>query len=258
MKTSAFLCATLLTALPLAKSFQCVEVRVRHDQIVPYPEAKNTSKSARAALRYQPSLHISHGCDAYAAVDAQGRTSHGLKATGDDDGDCGQPFLGGQVYARVGKEGGQIGIVYAWFFPKDSVRGTVGHRYDWEWATIWLNDLDDDESEILGVTTMGREGPKRTDELKSENRVGDTVRLDYRDHGDRHYIALSGNDGGFQPLILWNQMTKASRCALNTVKWNKGRLMPLADSVFRSTLRIAFGKRPRKIKESPDSEDSED
>ena len=253
MKASAYLCATLLTVLPLVKSDQCVEVRAPHDQIHPYEKPEETTVSEKAAAQYQPSLHSSHGCDPYAAVDAEGRTSGGLKATGDDDSGCRQPYQGAQVYARVGKVYDQFGIVYAWFFPKDSVRHGIGHRYDWEWATVWLDSLDDDESEIIGVTTMGSGGPKRTNKLKPENRVGDTVKLDYRDHGDRHYIALSGNDGEFQPLIMWKQMGKKARCALNTVGWNKDRLMPLADSVFPLTLHNAFGKGPRG---SPDSEDS--
>nr|AEZ06581.1 Nep1-like protein [Hyaloperonospora arabidopsidis] len=250
MKASAFLCATLLTVLPLVKSDQCVEVRAPHDQIHPYEKPEETTESEKAAARYQPSLHSSHGCDPYAAVDAEGRTSGGLKATGDSRGKCGQSYMGGQVYARGEWWDKQFGIVYAWYFPKDSVRDGIGHRYDWEWATIWLNNPEANVSEIRGVTTIGSGGPKRTDKLKPENRVGDTVKLDYRDHGRRHFIALSGNDGQLQPLIMWDQMTEASRCAFNTVGWNKHRLMPLADTVFEKTLATAYGSPATKGDES--------
>nr|AEZ06578.1 Nep1-like protein [Hyaloperonospora arabidopsidis] len=241
MKASAFLCATLLTVLPVVKSDQCIENRAPHDQIQPYAQPEETTVTEKAAARYKPSLHSSHGCYPYPAVDAEGRTNGGLKATGGSRSKCGQPYMGGQVYARGKWCDEQFGIIFAWYFPKDSVRDGVGHRHDWEWATIWLNNPEANVSEILGVTTIGSGKPKRTNKLKRENRNGDTVKLDYRDHGRRHYIALSGNDGELQPLIMWDQMTEASRCALNTVGWNKHRLMPLADTVFDNNLATAYG-----------------
>ena len=100
MKTSTFLCASLIMVLPLVKPEECIKREVPHEHVEPYPEPEPVKKPEKAGVRYKPSLHISRGCHPYAAVDAKGGTSTGLEPTGKDDGHCKLSDRGSQVYAR--------------------------------------------------------------------------------------------------------------------------------------------------------------
>ena len=93
-------------------------------------------------------------------------------------------------------------------------------------------------------------GPRRTKDILFKYRVGDSVKLYYNSDDGRLYIDLSEEEGEFQPLIMWNQMTNESRCALNTFGWNEDDLMPWPmpfSNPIWPTLRPASKRRRRLI-----------
>ncbi|CAH0493159.1 unnamed protein product [Peronospora farinosa] len=45
--------------------------------------------------------------------------------------------------------------------------------------------------------------------------------------------------GGFQDLILWQQLTDEARCALNQMSWGN-RQMPINENNFQTTLKEAY------------------
>ena len=245
MKTGAFLWAAALAVAPLAKSEQCrMADRANHDLLQPFPEPKPTTVSEIAAIRFKPTLYIEHGCHPYPAVNAQGNTSSGLKPTGPSDGRCKKPPLGSQIYARADWYDDQWGIIFAWFFPKDSVISGIGHRYDWEWIVVWINNPNVSVPILKGVTTVESEGLVRTDRIEADQLSPNGPKFEYDIEDNRHYIELSEEDGESQPLIMWHQMTPEAQCALNNAKWNKDRLMPLADDVFKFNLANAYNADP--------------
>lgn len=107
---------------------------------------------------FQPYLNNLHGCDPYPAVSADGDISLGAAPEGPDSNGClNSP---GQVYARTATIQGVIGIMYAWYFPKDTFHGpepplpvargnhnpfkrpvSRGHRHSWKYIIVWVDSF---------------------------------------------------------------------------------------------------------------------
>lgn len=129
-------------------------LKLGYNKVAPFPEILPTTAENSVALKFKPQLHISSGCYPYPAVDADGNTNAGLGITKVFTACKGSP-LGSQVYGRMLEYKGVVGIMYAWYFPRDFMISPVwvGHRHDWEHAIVWLDILSED-AELLSVTAQ--------------------------------------------------------------------------------------------------------
>ena len=89
-----------------------------HDQVQPFAQPEATTLFDKAGVKFKPQLHIAHGCQSYAFVDAAGHTSGGLEPSGKDDGSCEGSKHGSQVYGRVTGHFQYWTIMYLYYFPK--------------------------------------------------------------------------------------------------------------------------------------------
>ncbi|KAG6623921.1 necrosis inducing-like protein NPP1 type [Phytophthora cinnamomi] len=72
------LIALLLAAVASFVAVQAerkVYTRINHDEVQPFPQAKPTTDSEKAAVKYKPQLHVSYGCQPYPAIQADGAVS---------------------------------------------------------------------------------------------------------------------------------------------------------------------------------------
>lgn len=114
---------------------------VAHDTIRPIPDNINNDDVGDAMRRFEPYLHISHGCQPYPAVSAFGQVGAGLKNTGAPAGGCSERD-NGQTYVRAGWYGHRFAIMYAWYWPKNQIiagGGNFGHKHEWEHVIIWTD-----------------------------------------------------------------------------------------------------------------------
>lgn len=117
---------------------------VPHNSLRFIPERVRGGVEGRAMLRYEPYLHIAHGCRSYPAVSQSGQVSGGLQASGTPSGGC-NDGRNGQTYVRGTWYQGRYAIMYSWYFPKDQVAsGSIngGHRHDWESVVIWIDNRE--------------------------------------------------------------------------------------------------------------------
>lgn len=124
---------------------------VPHSSIKYIPESFRGGAEGNAIRRYEPYLHIAHGCQSYPAVSATGQVGGGLDNTGSPSGGCNDP-ANGQTYVRGGWHNGRYAIMYAWYFPKDQISAggaNGGHRHDWENVVLWI-----DNREFLRLNTI--------------------------------------------------------------------------------------------------------
>lgn len=114
---------------------------VPHDSINWIPHSIRTGTEGDAIRRYEPYLHIAHGCQSYPAVSAIGQVGGGLSNSGSPSGGC-DSAANGQTYTRGAWYNGRFAIMYAWYFPKDQIASGLngGHRHDWESVVIWIDN----------------------------------------------------------------------------------------------------------------------
>lgn len=128
---------------------------VAHDSIAPLDEQLNALQKI-----YKPILGVGdHGCLPYAAVDADGNWSGGLKPSGPTRGDCGDADKG-QVYVRSGWYNARHAVMYSWYFPKDEGEPKKwemfrweGQRHDWQNYIVWLTSDEPQDAEIVKICT---------------------------------------------------------------------------------------------------------
>lgn len=140
--------AASAAAAPLAKPESLLTRRansdfdvVPHDSIKWIPNSIRTGTEGDAIRRYEPYLHIAHGCQSYPAVSATGQVGGGLSNSGSPSGGC-DSAANGQTYTRGAWYNGRFAIMYAWYFPKDQIAAGLngGHRHDWESVVIWTDN----------------------------------------------------------------------------------------------------------------------
>lgn len=128
--------------------------KVGHDDIPPiHHEIKHVNDGRiKKYMKFQPSINVKHGCVPFPAV-GKNTQSGGLKDSGAHDGLCSRSP--GQTYVRYMKmEGGVNGVMYGYYFPKDS--GLVGgHRHDWEEVIVWATK---DWKKAKGASMSGHGG----------------------------------------------------------------------------------------------------
>ncbi|KAG2528091.1 hypothetical protein BBO99_00003371 [Phytophthora kernoviae] len=137
--------------------------------------------------------------------------------------------------------------MYAWYFPKGrKITGGagLGHRHNWEYAIVWIDNPALDNSTILGVSMSASFGYSKSSPPKAKHVDGFSVKLDY------YYSVILGNTalrytedvGETQDLITWDQLPVVAQDALNntdwdTTLWNMCDVkMPLKDGEFMKNL----------------------
>ncbi|OWZ15438.1 Necrosis inducing protein NPP1 [Phytophthora megakarya] len=243
------LCAVFIVVASLA----AVQAQViNHNQVRPFPQPDPVTISQKVAVKYKPQLRIIDGCHPYPAVQKDGSIGGGLKWGGPRDGECTGSKLGAQVYARSTWVNDVWAIMYAWYFPKG--RGAVplplifGHRHNWEYVIVWVDNPKSENSTILGVSMSASVGYASQTPPDAKYVDGSSVKVEY------YYNFLLGSTslkltesvGEFQDLITWDQLSKLARYSLNYTDWDDtlfkmaGLKMPLKDGVYRKLLDKAW------------------
>ncbi|OLN97159.1 hypothetical protein CCHL11_02204 [Colletotrichum chlorophyti] len=208
---------------------------VSHDSLNPSLQKVQDNATGKAIERFNPLLHISHGCQPYTAVNDAGDTSGGLKPTGSSNGGC-KDTSKGQTYARGAWHKEKFGIMYAWYFPKDMPTDGVSigaHRHDWESIVVWLNDPAATDPTILGGAASGHGEFKKT---TSPQREGDSVKADYFTQGIlNHELQFADAAGRKYPVLDWDAMAPAARTALSDTDFGNANV-PFKDENFITNL----------------------
>ncbi|OWY95147.1 Necrosis inducing protein NPP1 [Phytophthora megakarya] len=204
---------------------------IDHDEVQPFAQPEPITDAEKAAVKFKPSLAINSGCHSYPAVDAAGATSGGLKGSGPVDGDCKGPSLGSQVYSRSTWYGDKWAIMYAWYFPKDMQNVGLfkkGVRHD------WVNLVVNFSIDVRYLCDVINKPPNDTHIID-----GTTPKVRYdEDEEGWHTIFQSNEEGEFQDLIQWNQLTDAAREALENTKFGEASV-PFNDANFENNLKDA-------------------
>ncbi|RMX62981.1 hypothetical protein DD238_008332 [Peronospora effusa] len=250
MKIAGFLCvalagittvvdhATAKEAISEAPLKSCPPLKtIDHDKIQPFPQPPPVTIAEKAAVKFKPRLTIKpHLCDAYPAVTRDGRVSGGLRPTGPTDGQCkGNPmdlkFTGVQIEEIP---------------DNDGTEDKYNHRHGWQTCAVWLNNpaIKNPTIEAVSVSVSSvfvSKGPPARSNLD-----GTAVKVRYfRTVSPNHMYAnyeleLTDVVGGFQDLIMWQQLTDEARCALNLKDWGNEVKMPINDENFKTSLKEAF------------------
>ncbi|KAG8624394.1 hypothetical protein KVT40_007461 [Elsinoe batatas] len=227
---------TLLTATTALAAPAPVEKRavINHDAVVGFPQTVPNTALGQLYLRYKPFLQVQNGCVPFPAVDAAGNTGGGLATSGSSSGSCSSSP--GQVYARSGTSSGRFGIMYAWYFPKDSPSDGLGHRHDWESIVVWLSSSTGTPS-ILGVSASAHGD---FDKNTSPNLSGTSPLIRYFSIWPvNHQLGYTSTKGSQQPLVAWESLTQAARTALSNTDFGSANV-PFKDANFANNLAEAF------------------
>ncbi|POM73996.1 NPP1-like protein [Phytophthora palmivora] len=217
---------------------------IDHDKVQPFAQPNPITISEKAAVKFKPSLAVITGCHPYPAVNAAGETSAGLKGSGKPNGDCKGSPLGSQVYSRSVWYADKWAIMYAWYFPKDvSTAGIIdsGYRHDWVNVVVWLDNPALENPTILATSasTFGNgyvisKPPKPSDIIG-----GVTLKLRYdEDDNGYHTIYQCHEEGEYQDLIQWDQLTDEARKALDNTDFGDSQA-PFNNASLENNLKAA-------------------
>ncbi|PNS19468.1 Inosine-5'-monophosphate dehydrogenase [Sphaceloma murrayae] len=207
---------------------------IAHSAVVGFSQTVPNTALGQLYLRYQPFLQVQNGCVPFPAVDAQGNTGGGLNPSGEPSGGCSSSP--GQVYARSGTYNGRFGIMYAWYFPKDSPASGLGHRHDWESVVVWLSSSTGTPS-ILGVSASAH-GDFEKNTSPNLSGTNPLIRY-YSTFPINHQLGYTSTRGGSQPLVAWESLPAAARTALTNTDFGSANV-PLKDANFNNNLAEAF------------------
>ncbi|XP_014550634.1 hypothetical protein COCVIDRAFT_114971 [Bipolaris victoriae FI3] len=236
---SALVAASGILAAPTSLEIDARAV-VNHDSLNPIRTRLQPGAIGRAIERFQPLLHIAHGCQPYTAVDDNGNTSGGLQDTGSTDGGC-RDRNKGQTYARAAWHRGKFAIMYAWYWPKDQpIAGNVvgGHRHDWESVVVWLDNPANANPRILGAAASAHGNYQRT---TSPPIQGNNVKVEYFTRFPlNHALQFTNTPGRTYWINDWDAMPQASRAALTPGGLFGSANVPFRPDNFFSNLDRAF------------------
>ncbi|KAL1799085.1 hypothetical protein ACET3X_003122 [Alternaria dauci] len=236
---SAFAAVSGVLAAPTASQLDARAV-VPHDSLNPIQTRLQEGAIGRAILRFQPLLHIAHGCQPYTAVDDRGNTSGGLQDTGNVSAGC-RDQNKGQTYARAAWHRGKFAIMYAWYWPKDQpAAGNVvgGHRHDWESVVVWLDNPANTNPRILGAAASGHGGFKPTTSPPTQ---GNNVKVEYFvEFPYNHATQFTNTVGRTYWINDWDTMPNAAKQALTPSTLFRDANVPFRPDVFFSNLDKAF------------------
>uniref|UniRef100_K3X206 Uncharacterized protein n=1 Tax=Globisporangium ultimum (strain ATCC 200006 / CBS 805.95 / DAOM BR144) TaxID=431595 RepID=K3X206_GLOUD len=230
----------LVSALATVAAVQAGSIS--HDQVVPFAEPTPSSAYEKLAVKFKPQIHISNGCHPYPAVDAAGNTSGGLKPSGSQSAGCKGSGWGTQVYGRGAAYNGVYGLMYSWYFPKDSPITGLGHRHDWEHVVVWIDNPKAANPKILAISPSAHSGYQKYAPPKAGTVDGTSAKVDYTSKiVINHALDSTTAAGEKQPLIMWEQMTQAARTALENTGFGDANV-PMKDGNFMDKLAKAYYK----------------
>ncbi|KAG1707112.1 hypothetical protein DVH05_026308 [Phytophthora capsici] len=207
---------------------------VDHDKIEPFPQPEPVTVSEKAAIKFKPQLYTHKQlCVPFPAVNAAGEITGGLSGANGNDA-CKYAPKGAQVYGRAGWYKDLWAIMYSWYFPKGfNWLGYPSRRHDWRNVVVWIDNPELETPKIIGVAMAGSDTKYRRErEMYNSNFVGSQVQVTRRDrryyrsdspgsstnlrfeNGATH-LDFARQDGDYQDLIMWEQLTDAARIALN-------------------------------------------
>ncbi|RQM11079.1 hypothetical protein KXD40_004672 [Peronospora effusa] len=238
MKIAGFLCvalagiATVVDQVTAQKADFAVSLNscpnlkeVDLDDRRPFPQPPANTISEKAAVKFKPMLHISNdGCVPYPAPSKSVNYCKGNQH-------------GSQIYGRAAWHNNKYAIVYTWYFPSQYSDFAL---HGWQTCVLWLDNYDKVSPNILAVS-LDRKFTKHIPP-KPWTVDGTHVKVKYFKMEDNITVfELDTTDlkGGFQDLLLWQQLTDEARCALNQMSWGNRR-MPINENNFRTTLEEAY------------------
>ncbi|KAH6964998.1 necrosis and ethylene inducing peptide [Fusarium venenatum] len=213
---SAFLAlaATGMTAPSEALNNLQARATVNHDSLNPVGKTIQGGAIGAAIDRWQPLLHIAHGCQPYTAVATNGDVSGGLQDSGTTSGGC-RDTGKGQTYARAALHNGKLAIMYAWYWPKDQpADGNLvsGHRHDWENVVVFIDNYQSPGATLYAAAASGHGSYKKT---KNPQRNGNNVMAEYFTSGGKnHELQFKTSPGRTYWIYDWAAMTPAARTGL--------------------------------------------
>ncbi|KAL4914374.1 necrosis inducing protein-domain-containing protein [Aspergillus aurantiobrunneus] len=234
--------AATAAAIPLTptKTLAARDV-IGHDQVVGFEQTVPDGTIGEQYLAYQPYLYVEGGCVPFPAVDAEGNTSGGLQPSGSPSGDC--DSSSDQVYARSTMADGSTdtygaGIMYSWYFPKDSPSTGLGHRHEWEGVIVWLSDASSTAADNIAAVCPSAHGEWNCD--TSGFTLSDTHPLiEYSSVWPvNHQMGLTDQVGGTQPLIAWESLPQAASEGLENADFGDATV-PFKDATFGGNLESA-------------------
>ncbi|KAI3544546.1 necrosis inducing protein [Colletotrichum abscissum] len=238
MRSTAFLpFLSLLSSAFAAPVATVLDPRgeVGHDALSPLAQKVQDNAVGKAIARFNPLLHIAHGCQPYTAVDDAGDTSGGLKPSGSSTGGC-RDTSKGQTYARGTWHNDKYAIMYAWYFPKDMPNdgvSTGSHRHDWESVVVWLNNPSVADPTILGGAASGHGDYKKS---TNPQREGDGVKVEYFTQLLlNHELQFTDTTGKTYPVLEWDAMSTNMQTALNNTDFGSANV-PFKDENFTENL----------------------
>ncbi|POM66780.1 Hypothetical protein PHPALM_17303 [Phytophthora palmivora] len=236
----------------------CATATVNHDEIKPIPQPEPVTISEKNAIKFKPQLYVPEiVCVSYPAVNAAGEVTGGLKGTNGNDACKYAPF-GSQVYGRAGWYKNLWAIMYAWYFPKGFWMGSPSRRHDWKNVVVWIDNPDVETPKIVGVS-MSKSDTKYYKTVKTwpsdfagyrmEGRryhrtyiygSNTSLRFEYNLGFATPYLDFAPWDGEYQDLIMWEQLSNATRAALNDDKNFKRAEVPFSDEHYEDHLDKAW------------------
>ncbi|KAG4414082.1 hypothetical protein IFR04_012783 [Cadophora malorum] len=212
---------------------------VSHDSLWPMAESLPTGAIGDAIRRFEPYLHIAHGCQVMTAVNENGDTSGGLQDSGNPSAGC--RFTDRQqTYVRTAWHNGRFAIMYAWYWPKDQPNaGNVagGHRHEWESTVVWLDNPENATPALIGAAASGHGGYKTSTD---PSRKGDRVKVEYYTEFPRnHELQFSSTEGWGFWKIHWDNLPGPARQALQDTDFGSANV-PFKDGNFESNLDKAW------------------
>ncbi|KAI9983979.1 hypothetical protein PInf_005264 [Phytophthora infestans] len=151
-------------------------------------------------------------------------------------------------------------IMYVWYFPKDMqgevpIIGVVkiGVRHDWVNLVVWLDNPTLAKSKILATSAsasygrvlktcdidVGYEISKPPNGSDIINGITPNVRYDEGDSDGGHTIFQFHEEGEYQDLIQWTQLTVAAREALENTDFGDHANVPFSDAYFEINIKAA-------------------
>ncbi|EOD52252.1 putative necrosis- and ethylene-inducing protein 1 precursor protein [Neofusicoccum parvum] len=237
---------TIVTALAAASCVAAAPTQklnarasVPHDSLNPWPEAVRTGTEGDGIKRFEPTLHIAHGCQPYTAVNEAGDISGGLQDTGSSTGGC-RDTGKGQTYVRAKWHNGRFAIMYSWYFPKDHPNsGDVagGHRHDWENVVVFIDDPAAATPTLIGASASSHSGYTKSD---NPQRNGDRVMVEYfTNFPTNHELQFKTSEGADYALLDWDVMTDAAKQALQNADFGSANV-PFKDGNFETKIEEAW------------------
>ncbi|ETK96831.1 hypothetical protein L915_00540 [Phytophthora nicotianae] len=135
--------------------------------------------------------------------------------------------------------------MYAWYFPKDIKDvGLIKKalRHDWVNLVVWLDNPALAKPKILATatSTFGAYYKNSKPFKRSEviNGITPKVCYDNDDYKGWHTIFPFHEEGEYQDLIQWNQLTDAAREAFENGDFGEANV-PFNDAYFETNLKSA-------------------